>query len=266
VGQNEGLGHEIRGRRKGPGMNTVRRTLKLLAVCCVCTVLSPAEEAEVSDTATDGGVTIEITDFDVNDSTLALTYVISNGSDREAWVCSKIGRIPFEVFLASDKQTLVIRKRLDVPSNTRWRDRPVGTYIHLKPGDSLTESVQIALPVIPSVLYATSATAESAQPVQRLAVEIGYYDEDLPALIHSIFAVAEASGLTILDVPVNILDTYFRGIRVRSALAGFDQVNPDPYGQGQVHLRYSGQALTGEKILRVDVNDVSIPYEGHSEK
>lgn len=256
------MADEIRGRGKGPGMNTVRKTLRLLAVCCVCTVLSPGEEAEQPDTATDSGVTIEITDLDVNDTSLALTYVIGNGSDREAWVCSKIGRIPFEVFLTRDKETLVIRKRLDVPSNTRWRKEPVGTYVRLKPGDSLAESVQIALPVSPSVLYATEYATESVQPVQRLALEIGHYDEDLPALIHSIFAVAEASGLTSRDVPSNILNTYFRGLRVRGNLGSFDQVNPDPYGRGFVYIGYSWQALTGEKTLRADVNDVSIAYEG----
>ena len=123
--------------------------------------------------------------------------------------------------------------------------------------------MQIALPVSPTVLYASEYTAESAQPARRLALEIGYYDEDLPALIHNIFAVAEKSGLTIRDVPANILNTYFRGLMVRGALGGFDLVNKDPYGQGFVYIDYSYQALTGEKILRVDVNDVSIPCGGN---
>lgn len=247
-------------------MNVLRRFLKLLAACCMCVIVSPAEETKEHDIREDATVKMEITKLNVDDSTLAFNYCIENGTDHEAWVCNAIGRIPFEVFLTSDRQTLVIRKRLDVPSNTRWRSEPIGTYIRLRPGDSLVESVQIALPASPSILYATEYTTEFAQPVGRLALEIGCYDEDLPALIHSIFAVAEASGLTSRDVPSNILDTYFRGVRVRGDLGSFDQVNPDPYGQGYVYLPYSWQALTGEKILRVDVNDVSIPYVGHIDK
>jgi hypothetical protein len=247
-------------------MNAARKIVRLLAVCCVCAVGSPAEEVTKPDISQDAAVTMEITELDVNDSTLALSYNIRNGTDREAWVCSKSGRIPFEVFLTSDQQTLLIRKRLDLPTKNKWRLEPVGTYVRIAPGASLAESVQITLPVSPAVLYANEYTTEFAQPVRHLALEIGYYDEDLPALIHSIFAVAEKSGLTSGDVPSNILNTYFRGLLVRGVLGSFDQVNPDPYGQGYVYIRYSWQALTGEKILRVDVNDVSIPYQGHSEK
>jgi len=247
-------------------MNLLKRIMKLLAICCVCTVMSPADEEKSPDMSKDAGVRMEITRLEVSDSTLALSYNIRNGSDREAWVCNDIGHIPFEVFLTFDQQTLLIRKRLDVPSKSRWRGpSPVGTYVRIAPGASLTESVQIVLPVSPNTEYAFEYTTEFAQPVRRLALEIGYYDEDLPALIRSIIGAAEKSGLTSRDVPANILNTYFRGLIVRGELAGFDLVNKDPYDRGLVYINYSYQALTGEKILRVDVNDVSIPYKGHSE-
>jgi len=211
-------------------------------------------------------VAMEITELDVNDSTLTLGYKIVNGTDRDAWVCDKIGPMAFEVFLTADKQTLLIRKRLDVPSSRMWRDIPVGRYVRMAPGESLAESVQITLPASPRIQYANEYATESAQPVGRLALEIGYYDEDLPALIHSILDVAKKSGLTSADVPVEILDTYFRGLRVRGVLGSFDQMNPDPYGQGYVNIFFSSQALTGEKILRADVNNVSISYKGYSER
>ena len=243
-------------------MNATKRMMKLLAVSCICAVISPTEGAKAPGMRRDAGVTMEITKLEVDASTLALSWSIKNGSDRDAWVCTRVGPIPFEVFLASDKQTLVIRKRLDVPRTQIW-DRPlrIGEYVHVAAGTSLPESVQIALPVTPSVVHAVASAPEPGQAVRRLALEIGYYDEDLPALIHSILAVAEKSGLTLLDVPDNILDTYFRGVRVRMALGSFDRLNPDPYGEGRVDILYSDQALTGEKILRVDVNDVSIPYK-----
>lgn len=241
-------------------MNSIRRIAKLLAIGCVCAVMSLAEGAKEPDMNEGAAVAMEITELDVNDSTLTLGYKIVNGTDRDAWVCDKIGPMAFEVFLTADKQTLLIRKRLDVPSSRMWRDIPVGRYVRMAPGESLAESVQITLPASPRIQYANEYATESAQPVGRLALEIGYYDEDLPALIHSILDVAKKSGLTSADVPVEILDTYFRGLRVRGVLGSFDQMTPDPYGQGYVNIFFSSQALTGEKILRADVNDVSIPY------
>ena len=148
-----------------------------------------------------------------------------------------------------------------------WRPPgPVGTYVRITPGASLADSVRIAVPVTPRFLYAGPNTTEVAQTVTRLALEIGYYDADLPRIIRDIIAVAEKSGLTIADVPGSLLDTYFRGLRLRVVLRDFDRVNPDPYGQGRVSIRYSGQALTDEKVLRVDVNNVSIPYRGYCER
>lgn len=245
-------------------MKTVERIAKLLVICCACTVLSPAENTEGPDMREPAGVTIEITELDVNDSTLTLSYNITNGTARDAWVCSSIGfSEPFEVFLTPDKQTLLIRKRLDVPTTAMWRPPgPVGTYVRIAPGASFADLMRIAVPVNPRFLYASPDRTELAQTVTGLALEIGYYDADLPLMIRSIIAAAEKSGLTVLDVPGSLLDTYFRGLRVRGALGDFDRVNEDPYGQGSVLVRYSGQALTDEKVLRVDVNDVSIPYEG----
>ena len=253
-------------------MDAVRRILKVLAVCCLCNLASHAQPAgSVSGPDDNKGpaVTMEITELDVNDSTLTLSYNIINGTGRDAWVCSSIdSSVSFEVFLTSDKQTLLIRKRLDVPTSAIWRPSGpgTGTYVRIAPDASLADSVRIAVPVNSVFVYAWPDTTEVAQTVTSLALEIGYYSADLPAVIRSVLAVAEKSGLTVADVPGGLLDTYFRGLRVRSTLGGFDLVNKDPYGQGRVLVAYSQQALTDEKVLRVDVNDVSIPYGGYSQK
>jgi len=251
-------------------MDAARRALKLLAICCLCNMAShaqPADPVNGPDVSVEKAVAMEITELTVSDSTLTLGYKIINGTDRDAWVCSSIdSSVPFEVFLTSDKQTLLIRKRLDVPSTTMWGMPPVGTYVRIAPGASLADSARIAVPVSSTFLYASRDTTELAQTATRLALEIGYYDGDLPGVIRSIIAVAEKSGLTPLDVPPGLLDTYFRELRVRAALGFFDRENKDPYGQGRVSIAYTQQALTDEKVLRVDVNDVSIPYEGYSER
>jgi len=230
--------------------------------------MSLAEGTKEPDVSKGAGVAMEIAELDVNDSTLTLSYKIVNGTDRDAWVCSSVASFaPFEVFLTSDKQTLLIRKRLDVPTASIWRPPgPVGTYVRIAPGASLADSVQTAVPVSPRFLYASPDTTDLAQIVTHLALEIGYYDTDLPATIRSIIAVAEKSGLTVSDVPGSLLDTYFRGLRVRGALGDFDRVNEDPYGQGHISIAYSRQALTDEKVLRVNLNNVAIPYTGYSQR
>ncbi len=249
-------------------MSRVTRIAKLLAVGCVCAAMSLAEGTKEPDVSKGAAVAMEITELAVDDSTFTLGYKIMNGTSRDVWVCSSIDSSrPFEVFLTPDRQTLVIRKRLDVPTSAiaRPSDPGPGTYVRIAPGASLADSVRLAVPVNSVFVYAGPDTTEVAQTVTNLALEIGYYRADLPALIRSILAVAEKSGLTVADVPAGLLDTYFRGVRVRSTLGAFDLVNKDPYGQGWVSVAYSGQALTGEKVLRVDVNNVSIPYKGYSQ-
>jgi hypothetical protein len=254
-------------------MDAARRVLKVLVICCLCNMASHAQPTGTVGRPEDGerpGVAMEITELNIDGSTLTLGYQIINRTDFDAWVCSSIASSgPFEVFLTSDKQTLLIRKRLDVPTNAKWGlGEPTGTYVRVASGASLVDSVRIAVPLSPRFLYAgpDTDTTELAQTVTRLALEIGYYDADLPLIIRSIISVAEKSGLEIRDVPPGLLDTYFRGVGVRALLRDFDLVNKDPYGQGRVSIRYTQQALTDEKVLRVDVNDVSIPYKGYSQK
>ncbi len=245
-------------------MSHMRQVAKLLALSCICVVASLARETTEPAMSTAGGITIDITEVDVNDSTLTLSYDIKNDSDHEAWICSESGP-PFEVFLALDTQTLVIRKRMDVPDNSiRDRGTPVGTYVRIVPGACLTESVRITLPVAPSITYSAEKTTEVTQTVERLALEIGYYDEDLPAMIHTICAIADTCSIPSGTFPSETVNTYFRGVVIRGSLGSyFDRLNPDPYGTGRVRIVYSQHGLI-EKILRADVNDVSIPYKGRA--
>ena len=184
-------------------MNTIGRITKVLAIGCVCAVLSLAQNTEGPDVSKPSTVMMEITALDVNDSRLTLSYNIINGTGRDAWVCDSISSSePFEVFLTSDRHTLLIRKRLDVPTTAIWRPPgPAGTYVRIAPDASLANSVQIALPVSPRFLYATPDVTDLAQTVMGLSLEIGYYDTNLPLMIREIIALAEKSGLTISDIP-----------------------------------------------------------------
>jgi hypothetical protein len=253
-------------------MNTTTKIMSILALWCGCATVTHAGEAGyVSDpndgNSSKGAVTVELTKLEVTDSALALTYSVRNGLNRDIWVCSEVSSIPFEVFLRHDKQTLLIRKRVDVPSNITWRRPPTpGTYVRLSPGDSRPESLRIDLPVCPQFVYTNHDQTTVAQTLRRLTLEIGYYDEDLPALVRSIFEVADRFSPGVSTPDPNMLNTYFRGLAVRGALSGFDVINKEPYNQGQVYIDYSYQALTGEKVLRMEINGLAIPYNGDAER
>ena len=53
-------------------MNLLDKSARVLAVCCVCTALSAAVNAEEPDMSEPAGVTVEITALDVND--VAIPY------------------------------------------------------------------------------------------------------------------------------------------------------------------------------------------------
>jgi hypothetical protein len=249
---------------KGREMDMAGRLMQVLVICCACSVVSHTERAggvNGPDNTKETGVTIELTKLEVTGSSVGLSYDIRNGSEHDVWVCSKVSSIPFEAYLTHDEQTLLIRKRLEVPCDKIWRGTPTaGTYIRLSPGAAQPESLRLDLPVTPKSVYATVDAAEVAQTVQRLALEIGYYDGDLPALVRSIFEVADKFSPESWNLDPNLREVYFRGLAVRSALSGFDVINKDPYGSGRVYVEYSHRALTGERVLRMEINGVAIPY------
>jgi hypothetical protein len=192
-----------------------------------------------------------------------LTYTIGNNSDHDVWVCTEVSSIPFELYLTHDRETLLIRKRLDVPTKGVWRRPPApGTYLRIEPGAAKSEAIQIDLPAKTRSVYADIATKGVAQIVRRLAVEVGYYDTDLPALVRGIFAIADTFGLEGWTLYPDIRRIYFRGLGVRGALSAFYDMNKDPDNEGRVRIEYSHQALTGEKVLRMEINGIAIPYRG----
>jgi hypothetical protein len=252
-------------------MGTVLRIVPVVVLCCVCSMRSHAEEtgeANSPSNSKERDVTIEIAKLEVADSSLGLTYTIRNRSDHDVWICSNIGSNSlFEVFLTSDGKTLLIRKRMDVPSKVIWhRDPPPGTYVCLNSGADQTESLRMDLPIVPQFLYAAQDAPVNCT-VRRLALEVGFYDEDLPALIRDIAEIANTFSNGTWSLDSQVMRTYFRGMAARYALMYYTNKSSDAYGEGgRVYIHYSYQALTGEKVLRAEINGVSVPYVGPIEK
>jgi hypothetical protein len=251
-------------------MKTTFGLTSVLAICCLCRAATCAEQAgaigEPND-VNEPAVAIELTRLEISESFLALDFKTRNASDDDVWVCSAVSSTPLEVFLTQDRQTLLIRRRLEVPSTAIWHRPPFpGTYVRLGPGEDRPESLLIDLPVAQQTVFAGLDTSKTRLTIRRLAVEIGYYDEDLPALVRRIFEATDKLTSEDWDIDGSIYRTYFRGFVVRSALSGFGIINKDPYGEGRVLIDYSRGALTGEKVLKLEVSGVAIPYVGSMKK
>jgi hypothetical protein len=252
-------------------MKIFGRLLTVLIICSLLTQGSLAVDANDLDAGQESDVSIELTRFDVNDTNLELGWKIINNTNDEVWVCdnsSSFIESGFESFLAADSQTLIIRRRLDVPHGGIWRVSPAGTYVRLRPGEILPESLVFDLPVQSRTVYASHGWTEVAEFAGRIALEIGFYDQDLPALIRSILQEAEkySGSSSSFNNGFDIKEDYFRGLLVRDFLGPlevFDAIYPDFYGEGKVLIPYSYQALTGEKVLQLLIDNISIPYQGY---
>lgn len=70
-----------------------------------------------------------------------------------------------------------------------WAAISICRYIHLLPAQEYAESLSRSLPVRPTLVYIPErANAESAK---RLALEIGFYDLDLPWMIRDVIEVVD---------------------------------------------------------------------------
>lgn len=134
-------------------INKVICCIYIVAVC-LFTSQSPATDfasgtGEPNDLI-EQAVTIELTKFDVNETKLKLQWKIKNDSDHDVWICASVFEhtgTDFEAYTDNDTQTLVVRRRLDVPATIMWDVHPYGKYIRLSPGEKRIESVSLSLPV-----------------------------------------------------------------------------------------------------------------------
>ena len=224
---------------------------------------------DVSADEQNSDVSITITKFQVNDQTLELTYKIKNDSDHDIWICDSVNiksnRYDFEAYVAKDGQTLVIRKRFDLPGgNVVLESDFTGRYVRLRPGQERADSLLVTLP--PTTNQYFDAEIGRAKYTSRLALEIGYYDEDLRSLILNTVEVADKLGCdtsTLTHEYHQIYNRYFPGLLLAlefnhrlssqfrdSVNSQGDEILMPPMSWGGIHL--------GEKVLRLTVDGVYI--------
>jgi hypothetical protein len=250
-------------RAKGKEMNRYKTLILALVLCVLMTGFTKADDPN------EQAVTIVLTGFDMNESRLELQWNIKNDSDHDIWVCDDIkihnNEINSEIFMNEDNKTLMIRRRFDVPYYCTMSSLYYAKYTRLRPGEKRPESLSLPIPVYHFDLFV--GMLSRAEYAKRLVLEIGYYNEDLPELILNIIEVAEKLNSEDVDIhsdDAKITYRYFPGLVVSSLIGGLSGFNSldedfsvDP--NEQICVPYTFQALTGEQVLRLEINGVHIP-------
>jgi len=247
------------------------RIVSLILALTLC-VFSPrfaqAESGDDPNNVEEKVVTIELTKLDVNDTTLELSYKIKNNTDHDVWICDDVAAyfasLDFEVYLSEDEQSLLIRRRLDVPTIVYWPVWPYGRYVLLRSGQERTESLSLDVPVHPRRVFARGEAA--SDHARRLVLEIGFYNEDLPGMIREILEMAEklnCARLEPIEYRTAFFLRYFKGIWIAHLFGGLSNFEKYVYQEGseEITIPYTQQNLNGEQVLRIEVDGVHIPYE-----
>ena len=255
-------------------MNRHISLIMALTLCVFLARCTHAESADDLDHDEESAVTIELTKLDVNDTTLELSYKIKNNTDHDVWICDSINTrylSAFETFLAKDAETLLIRKRFDLPIDRGVvRDPPFlrGRYVRLPPGQERTESVSLTIPVGRYREFEGEEVEQTnAEYARRLILEIGFYNEDLPGMILHIVELAEklsCAGGVLSDNDLEIYGRFFGGLVIASffnssSWSSFrESVNE---GGEEILMPHMELVRMDEQVLRIEVDGVHIPYE-----
>ena len=241
-------------------------------ICIFSAITSNAKGSSDPNVEDNNDVKIVLTHFEITDANLDLSWKIKNDTDHDVWICDSLlpGGGP-EWFLDTDNETLLIRRKFNLLMKAFEVSRAFkGRYVRLRPEQEKEESFSLIVPIQPySVFGHSQGNAEFAK---RLALEIGFYDKDLPGLILEIVDLAEKLGCDIglnsaifdpNDMEVHSL--FFGGIIIARAfyLNSFTYFRDSIIsGSDEVMIPYLGgkQVLHGEQILRIEVDSVSIPY------
>lgn len=101
-----------------------------------------------------------------------------------------------------------------------------------------------------------------------MAIEIGFYDEDLRALILGVVDIAERIGYdesTLSTVTRSGLQPlyfrFFEGFGITTAFKNTTYFRDSVTSDGdEILMPPMGQSQNGEQILRIEVDNVSIPF------
>jgi len=256
-----------------------------ILVLALCILLAPQTKAQdATDSSTPkrpGAPTIALNEFEVNDNSLKLSYVIRNDSEKDAWILTGRGKSAPEiaVFMDKDGQTLLLQSRFDLPTS-RPGEYIYGRYVRMRPGQIQTESISLPIPVHPHYGFGFARREQGIEYATQIVIEIGYYIGDFPSTIHNLLTEAEKLSDKGLDYYVRpadyekryaILERYFEGLLIKDrwfkGLSAFNQLNElSKDRDNEILIPYTEQSLKGEQVLQITVDGLMIPYEEKEEQ
>ena len=203
-------------------------------------------------------------------------WKIKNNTDHDVWICNGYERPNgsiryFDRFMDEDNKTLVLRRRYNFTLTWLERNdvpRNFG-YLRLSPGKQKVESHSFTMPVTRLNIYLRTPGGK-ADFAQRLAIEIGFYDEDLRALILSVVDMDESLGcndtaiLAAESEMPRLFYRFFGGFEIAGWFKNRTWFRDSVTSDGdEILMPPMYEALNGEQILRIEVDNVSIPYESN---
>lgn len=232
--------------------------------------LPPVTQARPNSDNHAGIPTIVITKLDIIEKKLKLTYKIRNKTKNDLWIFEGVGKydISAEVFMEGNKQTLLIRSRLDIPSEPKRGTIPSfdGRYIHLAPGRSLSESITLPIPVQRCYGFPGRPQKPGLQYATQLAFEIGYYVGDLREIIRNRLEkenMTKGKKSPVSPATPNKLIEWFAGLGVLT----FNEMSEGLRSRDEeVLIPYTDQLLKGEQLVRIAIDGLRIPYEEREKK
>ena len=134
-------------------MKSSARLLIFLIICTLSPQAIKAEDANNSNAGQDSAVAIELTKFDVNDTTLELAWKIVNNTDHDVWICSSLtpeSTFFYDVYLDTDTKTLILRRQFNLLlEEGKYISKPfINRYARLCSGQEKNESISLVLPIV----------------------------------------------------------------------------------------------------------------------
>lgn len=135
-----------------------------------------------------GKVSLTVEGCSLTGEELTLEYRVANTSRHDIWICTSQSILSGENSMQSRDVriadgTLWIRRKANVEQNCLVDGTVCAGYRRLSPGQTRLHTIVLPLPVGPfSIVYSPSREF-SEVVLRRIVIEVGYFDEDLRALI-----------------------------------------------------------------------------------
>jgi len=230
-------------------------------LCILPPITSNAETNKQIKNKTDTtALTLEFSKLNVTEKAFEISYQIKNDSEQDIWLCKDLGSAfrTFEVSMADDDETLLVRRRLDVPING-FGEHAYGSYIRIPKADRLKETILIPLPIRPvRIIMPPQRNEKVVKHVKQIMIEIGFFSGDTPGMILHMLEEAERNlqkkHVDDIGYPTDVI-----GWLVSSVIFnGLNERVPDR--NEQIVIPWTNQAIEGEQVLRATVENLHVPY------